>query len=185
MTEPYAWEISSMLALNFDGGGFVDFIMYGIAYKFTWIPLYIGVLYYILKMHGWKKALLFVAVAALLILCVDQTATFAKNNFSKFRPNHYPPLEGLLHNVNGYKGGLYGTISSHAANTMAFAMLSYSLIRKKAYLYMMIAFVTLNCYSRIYLGAHYPLDILLGIFEAIIWSAVWIFVYNKIAVRIK
>ena len=185
MTEPFAWEISTLLALNFDGGGFVDFIMHGVSYKFTWVPLYLGVLYYILKMYGWKKTLLFVAVAALMIVCVDQTATLAKSNFPRFRPTHYPPLEGLLHDVYGYKGGLYGTISSHAANTMAFAILSYSLIRKKAYLCMMIAFVTLNCYSRIYLGAHYPVDIILGLTEAVIWGAFWVFVYNKIASRIK
>ncbi len=185
MIEPFSWEIPTVLALNFDGGGIVDYIMYGVSYKFTWVPLYLGVIYYITKIYGWKKALLFVAVAALMIVCVDQTATFAKNNFPRFRPNHYPPFEGLLHNVNGYKGGLYGTISSHAANTMAFAILSYSLIRKKAYLCMMIAFVTLNCYSRIYLGAHYPVDILLGLLEAVIWGALWVFIYKKIAIRIN
>ena len=81
----------------------------------------------------------------------------------RLRPTHEPALAGMVHLVNGYTGGMYGFVSSHAANTMACALL-FSLLYKNKYATIgLILWVALNCYSRMYLGVHYPGDIIGGL----------------------
>ena len=79
------------------------------------------------------------------------------------RPTRVSELEGVLHLVNGYKSGQYGFVSSHAANTMACALLFSLIWRKKITTCLLMLWVAANCYSRMYLGVHYPLDILGGL----------------------
>ena len=82
---------------------------------------------------------------------------------SRLRPTHEPALAGMLHLVNGYTGGMYGFVSSHAANTMACALLFSLLYRNKYATVALMLWVALNCYSRMYLGVHYPGDIIGGL----------------------
>ena len=81
----------------------------------------------------------------------------------RLRPTHEPALAGMLHLVNGYTGGMYGFVSSHAANTVACALLFSLLYRNKYATVALMLWVALNCYSRMYLGVHYPGDIIGGL----------------------
>ena len=88
------------------------------------------------------------------------------------RPTRVPELEGVLHLVNGYRSGQYGFVSSHAANTMACGLLFSLIWRKKIATVGLMLWVAVNCYSRMYLGVHYPSDILGGLMVGALMAVV-------------
>ena len=158
-------DTQALLAINGAHDPVLDFIFYWAAYKFTWIPFYIWILYVIYRNYG-KQTWKFLPVIAAMITMSDQLSTLLKNTTERFRPCHEPAIQHLVHLVNGECGGSFGFVSSHAANSTALAVFVMMLL-PKGYIALraeMIAFVLINIYSRIYLGAHYPLDILCGAF---------------------
>lgn len=164
-----------LVAINNCHAPWADQVMWIISTAWTWIPLYallIGLLFW---RFGWKKALVMVlAVVAAAGLSDWISSGLIKHAVCRLRPTHEPSLEGLLHIVRDYRGGMYGFVSSHAANTMAVAM-TFSLIwRKWQATVPLMLWVALNCYSRMYLGVHYPGDILGGL---IVGSVVSIGIY--------
>ena len=105
-----------------------------------------------------------IVVIALAVGAADFIASgILKDWVARPRPTRVPELEGVLHLVNGYKSGRYGFVSSHAANTMACALLFSLIWRNKIATCGLMLWVAANCYSRMYLGVHYPLDILGGL----------------------
>ena len=138
--------------------------MWAVSSPRTWLPLYlllIGLVAW--RFRSWKAALLIilgfvVAVGLSDILC----SGILKPLVCRLRPTHEPALDPV-YLVNGYTGGKYGFCSSHAANTMTVATLFCLLCRNKIATAALMAWVALNCYSRMYLGAHYPSDILVGL----------------------
>ncbi|MEG2480175.1 MAG: phosphatase PAP2 family protein, partial [Mucinivorans sp.] len=83
--------------------------------------------------------------------------------------------------VGGYLGGLYGTVSSHAANSLAFMLLSSSVVRNRYYTVLMLLWVVALCYSRLYLGVHFPMDIIFGLLDGALWGSFWWVVYKNMA----
>lgn len=150
------------LFLNSHNSPFFDKVMVTLSGIAVWVPLYIIILVWlgiIYKKRFWL-ILLFIAVA---VLFADQgSVQLFKNVFHRLRPCHEPELEGLVRLVGGKCGGLYGFVSSHAANSFNVALLSLQLIRKRWYTYSIIAWASAIGYSRIYLGVHYPGDVLCG-----------------------
>jgi len=144
-----------------------DGIMWWISGKTTWWPFYLLLLTYM----GWKKKwqlLPIILFIALVITMTDQTSVHLfKNVFLRLRPCHEPSLEGLVHLVNNKCGGQYGFISSHAANTFGVAFLTLLWIRERWFTAVMVSWALLVAYSRVYLGVHYPGDVLIGA----IWGA--------------
>lgn len=142
----------------------LDVIMYYVSYKYTWIPLYIVLLLLLYRQLG-TKSFLIVVMAGLLILIADQTSVlFFKDVFKRLRPCHEPDIQGLVHLVNNKCGGQYGFVSSHATNTFALAIF-LSLIMRHVYTWLpsvLLGWALLNIYSRVYLGVHYPGDVLAG-----------------------
>lgn len=157
-------DIQVFLALNGMHNSAFDFIMYWISHKFIWIPLYGLILYLIIKHYKWNSIYILLAIALLIGLSDQISTKLFKNIFERLRPCHNPDLEGLVHIVRNKCGGQYGFISSHAANSFALASF-LSLILRKYYKKIGLWFyiwAALIAYSRVYLGVHYPGDVLVG-----------------------
>ena len=104
-----------------------------------------------------------VLAVGLVILIADQvSASIIKPPVARARPSHNPDLATTIHIVNGYRGGPFGFVSSHAANCFGIALFLAMLFKNRAFTWTMIVWATLMCYSRIYLGVHYPGDIVCG-----------------------
>jgi len=136
--------------------------MYAISGTLIWAPLYLALLIFLAIKY--KKR--FFVILLLLVLGVFFADTGSvklfKNVFERLRPCHEPALEGLVHIVNGRCGGMYGFVSSHASNCFFAATISGLLIRKRWFSISMICWAAIIGYSRIYLGVHYPGDIICG-----------------------
>src|SRR6478609_4118423 len=111
-----------LLFLNSLNHPVLDQIMYYTTETFFWLPLYLFLIFLIFK--NYKKETLFILLGAAItiILCDQITTSLMKPFFARLRPSQEPSLLGLVHLVNGYKGGLYGFASSHAANTFGTAL---------------------------------------------------------------
>lgn len=165
-----------LLAINGWHAPWADTLMWIISAKATWIPLYvllIGLLIWRYRQPvptavKWLQrvpaCVVMIVVIALAVGAADFIASgILKEWVARPRPTRVPELEGLLHLVNSYKSGRYGFVSSHAANTMACGLLFSLIWRKKITTCGLMLWVAANCYSRMYLGVHYPLDILGGL----------------------
>lgn len=148
------------LYLNSFYNDYFDTIMLMVTRKETWFPFYLVIVYYIIKNYR-SKSLLIILSLALLILASDQLSVLMKVSIQRFRPVHEPAIQDLVHNVLR-KGGLYGFVSSHAANSIAILVFTSRIFKNKSYYLLLLFWAALFCYSRIYSGVHYPLDILGG-----------------------
>uniref|UniRef100_UPI003216866C phosphatase PAP2 family protein n=1 Tax=uncultured Draconibacterium sp. TaxID=1573823 RepID=UPI003216866C len=148
------------LYLNSFFNDFWDTIMLLVTRKETWFPFYAIILFYIIKNYRSKSVLIILALV-LLILASDQLSVLMKVTIQRFRPVHEPAIQDLVHNVLR-KGGLYGFVSSHAANSFALFAFTSRIFKNKSYSLLLLFWALLFCYSRIYSGVHYPLDILGG-----------------------
>lgn len=175
------------LFLNGLHADWMDGVMVLITQMWVWLPLYLLLIYWTVKQYGKRCWWIFLAVA-LVVLCSDQlSAHVCKPLFQRLRPCYNTDLQGLIHLPKGMAGGQYGFVSSHAANTFAIAAFLTAALRKK-YKWMGIAlylWAFISSYSRIYIGYHYPGDILCGAVLGILvgltlWKAFQLLVVKKI-----
>ena len=168
-----------LLAINGWHSEWADMLMWYISKSTTWLPLYallVGLIVYrfgILSPSLCREGRRGSSLLRVLIILAGFAVAVGVSDFvssgiikpwvCRLRPTHEPALAGMLHLVNGYTGGLYGFVSSHAANTMACALLFALLYRNKYATVGLMLWVALNCYSRMYLGVHYPADIIGGL----------------------
>lgn len=178
-------DIKTMLALNFDGGSVIDAIMWFASGIPNWIPLYILVMYIVWRYYGWKYMLFALLFIGLGVGICDQICNFFKHHIMYLRPTHTEALAPYLHTVNGYMGGLTGTVSGHASTSFCIFLSSSLMVKKKWFTVIMAIYAVLTTYSRIYLGVHFPFQILFGIILGILVALLIYYVFNKLAVRYR
>lgn len=153
-----------LLAINGARAEWADFFMYAFSGKWICVPLYVAILYVIVRNLHWKVAIGCAVAIALTITFADQIgATVIRPLVCRLRPaNLENPVSEFVHIVNGYRGGRYGFPSCHAANTFGLAFFLFYLFRNRALNWFIMIWALLTCYSRSYLGVHYPGDLLAG-----------------------
>ncbi len=149
-----------------------------------WIPFYITLLYVIFKNQGTRGFLILLAIVLLVTLCDQISTNIFKDGFERLRPSHEPQLQGMVHLVNQKHGGLYGFVSSHATNSFGIALFTSLLFRYRWYTVFIMLWAAVNSYSRIYLGLHYPGDILGGALLGLSIGWLVFALYEKIKVRL-
>jgi undecaprenyl-diphosphatase len=158
--------------------------MYWISDKLVWIPMYAVFLFLIIKKYK-KKSWLIVLLIALTIAASDQLTVFFKNFFERPRPCHNEALNLLVHTVKDACGGPYGFVSSHAGNSFALATFLIPFFRPiyKSFPIFILTWASLVSYSRIYLGVHYPGDIIGGAITGaalgFLFSKIYFLVYTN------
>lgn len=193
------------LALNFDGGSAIDQAMFIISGRLTWLPLYLLIIYLIWRRYGWRTTIYAVLMMAAAVGLADQICNLFKNGLQMLRPNHDADVMPLMHfplrdGVPFVNKGLYGTVSAHASTTTAIAYLAHSFIHERLWRtasavaaatvavsfvqrrwFTIVAFVWVAtiCYSRIYLGAHFPSQVLAGIALGVLIGAAGVFVARR------
>lgn len=140
-----------------------------------WIPFYIAILATVYRCYGWRTMLLMGAMAGFAIAATDQTcASLLRPILRRLRPaNPDNPISEYVHIVNGYRGGKYGFPSCHAANTFAVVALTSLLFKRWTYTISIAAWAAIVSYSRMYLGVHYPGDILTGMLVGLFYGSVF------------
>jgi len=173
----YLQQIDQAALLQVNGwhNAFMDQMWWLVSAKWSWAFILV-VFVWILLHKNRRQALLVVVMIALAVLLADQiSSSLIKGAVERLRPTRDPSLSSLVHVVNDYRGGMYGFVSSHAANSFAIAMLLSLMMRHRLVTWSLFIWATLQCYSRVYLGVHYPGDILGGIVVGLVvgW-AVWL-----------
>ena len=181
-------QLDKQLLLWFNGSDslFLDGLVKTLTTATTWIPLYLGLFYLVLKNNdNVQKVLLVLGCAGLCVfLAGSLNDLFVKPWVARWRPSRDPEIAMLVDVVNGYRGGRYGFFSSHAANTFSLAIFFTLLVRSKVLSAAMVLWSLLNCWTRLYLGVHFPGDILCGLlWGGVVGTGMWFLhqhIYKKI-----
>ncbi|WP_298488308.1 phosphatase PAP2 family protein [uncultured Maribacter sp.] len=153
--------------------------------KLSSIPLYVVLLFFSYKQLGVKKTLLLLFAVVVMIGVTDQLANFFKYGVQRLRPCHDGEINTLMRLVKSYCGGKYGYFSAHAANSFAVAIFFTNVLKTKCkYLALFLfTWAALVAYSRVYIGVHFPLDILtgtgIGLFLGWLFTKLYIFALQK------
>lgn len=148
----------------------------------VWLPLVAVLLYVLIRNNATYNVFLVILFIGLSILFADQMASgICKPYFERFRPTHEPSIMYTVKVVNGYRGGLYGFFSSHAANTFAVAVFVSLLIRRLRLSIVLFIWAIQNTWSRVYLGVHYAGDLLVGVVWGSLVGSLMYFIMKKIS----
>jgi len=145
-----------------------DNIMWWVTKTETWIPLHIALLAYIIYKERPYRFIFTILFVALVVTLCDQIAVHIRNLVERPRPSHNPEFADLIHLVFNHKkgklytGGAFGFVSAHAANVFGVATFLSNQFKHFRWSLLLFAWAAIVAYSRIYLGVHYPLDIICG-----------------------
>ena len=199
----YDFDHQLFLDLNFDGGPCMDRLMLTVSGTAMWLPLYALILWLVWRRGGWRGVIVFTVLMIAALALADMVSGMFKSNGvlggllpgfePRWRPMFTPSLEGLeiapdslralrmagtpgdwtVHVPVEAVSGRYGTVSAHAATIVALTVLSAAAIRRWWFTALMLFCTVLICYSRIYLGKHFPMDLVWGtlVGAALGWAA--------------
>lgn len=156
-------DAQALLAVNGLHDAFQDALWWLVTAKWSSLLLLLA-LFWVLLRQNRRHALLMLAMIVLTVLIADQMSSgLIKQLVQRLRPTHDPALESAIHVINGYRGGMYGFVSSHASNFVASSTIMALVMRHRAVTLSLTVWTLMQCYSRVYLGVHYPGDIMGGI----------------------
>ena len=178
------YERDAFFALNGSDSAFLDRFMWLYTGKEVWLPLAVLIIGVLVYKKNWRESLLIILAIALVVLLCDQFASHVcKPLFTRFRPTHHPDFMEQVKTVFNYRGGLYGFISSHAANAFGFATLMALIMKNRWFGWTLFLWATLTAYTRIYLGVHFISDVVPGMVVGILFGYVvyrlYLFVRSK------
>jgi len=152
-----------LLTINSWNTPWLDSIMMALTHTAYWLPFFILIIAAMIYYYRWHSLVILGYLILVIVLADQLSSSLLKPFVGRLRPSHDPELENMLHLVNNYRGGLYGFVSSHAANAFGIATLLFIALRQRIrWIWIMFIWALLFSYTRMYLGVHYPLDILCG-----------------------
>lgn len=175
-------ELDKKIFLELNGyhNPVLDQLMMFLTSTTAWIPLYVFLLYLIVRNFRKETWMVLLAVTITIILADQITSSFMKSFFERLRPSHDPELQGLITIVDN-KGGKYGFASSHAANTFGVATLMWLLLKEyRPWIGLLFLWAMVVGYTRIYLGVHFPGDILAGQFVGFLCAMLVYFLFGRL-----
>jgi len=165
-----------LIYLNNLGSNNWDFLWLTLTNKFTYTAFFLFVIYLIFKNFSIKQSLFILLSIAILILLTDQFTNLIKDSFQRLRPCRDETLNFLLRSIE-VRCGKYGFFSAHASNSIAVSVFLFKLFNNNnnnnnytALNYFLLLWVIVFSYSRIYLGVHYPLDIIFGLIVGFVFG---------------
>ena len=157
------YERDAFFALNGSDSDFLDRFMWIFTGRTVWLPLAVFIVLVLIYKKNWRESVLILLAIALVVTLCDQFAShLCKPYFMRFRPTHHPDFMNEVKTVFNYRGGMYGFISSHAANAFGFATLMSFIMRDRWFAWTIFLWATLTAYTRVYLGVHFISDIVPG-----------------------
>ena len=163
------FERDTFFSLNGSDSVFIDNFMWLYTGKIVWIPLALLIIAVFIYKKDWRESLLVLLSIVLVVTLCDQFSSHVcKPFFMRFRPSHHPDFMNEVDLVMNYRGGKFGFISGHAANSFGFAIFLSCLLKNKLLTFSIFLWAILTSYSRIYLGVHFISDILFGMLSGLI-----------------
>jgi len=175
-----------LLAINHWTSPWADPLMVTLSKVSFWFPMYllVAAALFIPKIYSqrslyrrescdsrrWLAGLIGLAAVIICYLLTDHVSDFVRNTVCRLRPSHDTEISSMVRQIDG-AGTLYGFFSGHAANTMGFAIITSLIFRRRAWTVFSVVWALMVGYSRMYLGRHYPLDVLTGILSGILFAA--------------
>lgn len=168
-----------LLAVNGLHSAWVDQLMWILSKRYVWVPLYLLLAFCVFRRTSWQRAVVCLVFIGLTIAATDQTcASLLRPLAERLRPsNPNNPVASMVHIVNGYRGGRYGFPSCHAANTFALAVFLSLFFRRRWATAGLMVWSVLVSISRIFLGVHYPGDILGGMVVGAMFALIFYYLY--------
>ena len=181
-------ELDRQMLLAFNGSEslFLDGLVKTLTTAATWVPMYAALIFLVLKNNDTlQKSLLIVAGALLCVfLAGSLNDMIVKAMVGRWRPTHDEQIGLLVDVVNGYRGGRFGFFSSHASNTFSLAVFLALTVRSRMLTVALVLWSLANCWTRMYLGVHFPGDILCGLlWGGIVGTTVW-FLHHRLSQRL-
>lgn len=176
-----ALDKECLLVVNGSDSLYLDRVAHVLTTALTWLPLYLSLFYVVLHNNeNFRKVLCVLAGAGLCVLLAGSIDDLiVKPTVARWRPTHDPEIGLLVDTVDGYRGGSYGFFSAHASNTFSIAIFFCWLIRSRLLSIALVIWSFTNCWTRLYLGVHFPGDILVGLtWGLIVGTSVYYFFYR-------
>ena len=171
-----------LLAINGCHNEYFDHFMYLFSDRWIWVPMYVAILYVMVRNFSLRKTIVCMIAIALTITIADQVgASLIRPMVERLRPsNPDNPISESVHIVNNYRSGKYGFPSCHAANTFGLAFFVCFLFRRRWLTAFLMFWAVVTCYSRVYLGLHYPGDLLFGMILGLLSATMVYLIMRKL-----